>query len=270
MTEEAEVKSEEVTGDESLSDVFNDEEDTKVTPENEETGEATETETPDKPDKESETKESESEKGEPEKPEKEVTEKVETPSTESIGLQAALVAERHKRQEAEKKLKDIEKPETVPDPIEDPTGYADYIGAKSDKNLLSTKIELSRDLMMDSKEDYIEKEKVFMDLIGTNNDEGVFIISDSSLFQKFQEAKSPARFAYDHAVQYLDVQAKSDPEYREKLKAEILEELQKEIKEKDEGVKATDVPNLTKASAGSNTTQVEKLVDLEDMFEETD
>ena len=264
MTEEAEVKSEEVTGDESLSDVFNDEEDTKVTED----------------DKSTETKESESEKGEPEKepdkePEKELEkepekEKAETPSAESIGLQAALVAERHKRQEAEKKLKDLEEPETVPDPIEDPTGYSDHIKAEAKKNLLITKIELSRDLMMDSKEDYTEKEKVFMDLIGTNNDEGVFIISDPSLFQKFQEAKSPARFAYDHAVQYLDVQTKSDPEYREKLKIEILAELQKEIEKTEKGVKATDVPNLTKASAGSNTTQVEKLVDLEDMFEETD
>ena len=266
MTEEAEVKSEEVTGDESLSDVFNDDEDKGSEEQS------------------TETEKSESEKVEPEKepdkePEKELEkepekEKAETPSAESIGLQAALVAERHKRQEAEKKLKDIEVPETIPDPIEDPKGYADHISAKSDKNLLSTKIELSRDLMMDSKDDYVEKEKVFMDLIG-KDDDGVFNITNQSLFAMFQEAKSPARFAYDHAVQYLDVQTKSDPKYRENLKAELLAEIQKDAekevnKEAEKGVKATDVPNLTQASAGSNTVQVEKLVDLEEMFPDED
>lgn len=252
MTEQAEAISEEVTEDLSLSDMFNEpEEDAEL--------ETVETE-------------AEVEKGEAEE---EVTadaetesEAVETPSTETAGLQAALVAERKKRQEAEDRLKGLEEPEIIPDPVEDPQGYADHITAKADKGLLDTRINLSRDLMIDAKDDYLEKEKVFMGLIGTVDDEGRLSIADPTLFARFQEAKNPARFAYQHAVDHLDIQAKSDPEYREKLKAELKKELLAEMEAKPTGVKATEVPDLTNAAAGSNSIPVVKDVGLGNMFDE--
>lgn len=246
--EEAEVL-EEVTGEESLSDAFND--------------------TEDEPEAIVAEEEAEEEKGAEEVTAEAETEPepVETPSTESAGLQAALVAERRKRQEAEEKLKGLEEPETVPDPIEDPTGYADFITAKSDKGLLQTRIDLSRDVMMDSKEDYLEKETVFMGLIGNVDDDGKLSITDQTLFTKFQAAKNPARFAYQHAVQHLDIAAKSDPNYRDNLKAELKAEILAEMGGKPTGLKATEVPNLTKATATkSNSEPVEKLQELEDMF----
>ena len=254
MTEEETTQVETATDDTNdLSDAFNDEE---VTTE-------TETETT-----ETETTETETEKGaetkETEKSETKATETEVTPTSETIGLQAALVAERHKRQEAERKLKETEVPETVPDPIEDPKGYSDHIEAKADKNLLSTKIDLSRDIMMDSKDDYLEKEKVFMGLVGSDVD-GEFVIADESLFQRFKASKNPGKFAYETAVTHLDIEAKSAPDYVEKLLAKEKEKWLAELQEAgkvSEGLKVTDVPDLTGASAGSNATEIEKVEDL--------
>ena len=254
MTDEAEAAPEETEL--TLSDAFNDDE-----VETEET-ETTET----KATTETEKGEEEDSKGkETEEPE---SKKVEAPSTETAGLQAALLAERHKRQKAEKKLKSLEEPETVPDPIEDPEGYSEHISAKADKNLLSAKIDLSRDLMMDSKDDYLEKEKVFMGLIGEGND-GEFVVTDQSLHDRFKSSKNPASFAYKHAVKHLDVEAKSAPDYEEKLTARIKAEILAEMDEAGTGkpaLKAVDVPDLTKAAAGSNSESVEKEDDLGDIF----
>jgi len=246
MTEEALAVSDDA---DTITDIFDDEPETTET---ESTDEVVETGTEKGEDKPGETEESTDDA------------KVETPSTESDGLQAALIAERRKRQEAERKLKETAEPETVPDPIEDPTGYAKHIESKADKNLLGAKIDLSRDVMMDSKDDYLEKEKVFMGLIGEETEDG-FNVVDINLFKQFKDAKNPARFAYDHATHYLDIQEKSSPDYRDKLKNELREELLAELK--SEGISAVDVPDLTKSGAGSNSSVVEKdYSDIGDVF----
>ena len=197
---------------------------------------------------------------------KDETKDAETPSAEETGLKAALAAERRKRQEAEGKLreKEAEKPK-VPDPIEDPEGYASHLRAENGRNEFKTKIALSRDLMIDTREDFIEKEKVFMGLVA--DEEGN--ITDESLFRKFQNAPNPARFAYNHAKEHLEVLELKSPEYREKLKAEIRAEVEAELKGK-KPKSATEVPDLTKATAaGSNSEKVEELTELSDMFKDS-
>jgi len=218
----------------------------------------------------------EEEKGEVEEPEtEEVTAEAETPETEpetpaespsaEQGQMAALLAERQRRQEAERKLAELETQEPVPDPIEDPEGYAKHLQDNNAKSALDTRIELSREIMVETDPDYVELEQEFMGMVVDS--EGVVI--DTSLLQQFQQDKFPARFARDHAKAQRELKKLTDPKYLEKLKAEwrveVLAEIQAESKK---GVPAVDVPNLTNAAAGSNSSVKEVPLTLEGMFEE--
>ncbi len=252
--ETEEVETEEVTGELSLLDVFKDSEEEEVV----------------------ETAETEDDKGEVEakaEPEEEAKAetKVESPSTESIGLQAALVAERQKRQAVEEKLRNLEEPEKIPDPIEDPDGFSAHVKAESTKGLLETKISLSRSLIMSVKEDFPEKEKVFMDLVGRIED-GKLIITNELLFKQFQDSDNPGLFAYDHAVDHLLAEKYKDPDFEKNLEARLTEKILAGLKKEGTGLKATDVPDLTKATAsGSNTEPVEREVtEVNQLFPEDD
>lgn len=248
---------------ETLTDLFNDDKEeapaeTKAEAETEsEKGEETKPETV-------ETKAEETE----DKTEEKEAEPVEKPSTESVGLQAALVAERQKRQKAEAELKKLQEPEKIPDVIEDPEGYAKYLEGKNDTTAQKTKIDLSRSIVLSMKDDYLEKEGVFMGLIGDIEDGKLVEITDQSLYEKFLASDNPALFAYDYAAKHQQVEKLSDPKYLEEL---IQERAAKIVAEQsvDTGVKAEQVPDLTTApAAGSNGVEPEKLVDLDDMFEE--
>lgn len=216
--------------------------------------------------------ETEVEKGETEeveveaKAEAETTEEVETPATDQTvaGLKAALTAERTKRQEAEGKLKATEAKETAPDPIEDPEGYAEYLEARSDKSSLETRIAISRDVWMDAKDDYLEKEKVFMGLVADSEGN----IADESLHKKFLASKNPAKFAYDHATEHQRLEVLRSPDYEAKLRAKIEAELLAKVQ--PSGKRAVDVPDLTKATdSGSNSTPVETLATIDEMFKDS-
>ncbi len=195
--------------------------------------------------------------------------KAESPSAETAtakerALQAEIDRIRAKNRKLEEGAKTPE-PVKVPDPIEDPEGYASHLQAESGRNEFKTKIALSRDLMLDTREDFIEKEKVFMGLVA---DEDGNII-DETLFRKFQNAPNPARFAYNHAKEYIEVQELKSPQYREKLRAEIRAELEAEFKGK-KPKSAVEVPDLTKATAAaSNSSPVEELTELKDMFRDS-
>tara|TARA_R110000822_G_scaffold77081_2_gene185096 strand:+ start:1884 stop:2684 length:801 start_codon:yes stop_codon:yes gene_type:complete len=197
------------------------------------------------------------------------SEEVETPATEeTVGLKAALSAERRKRQEAEQKL-NAQKQE-VPDPIENPEGYAEYIKTQHSQDTTSTKISLSRDMMMDANEDYADKEKVFMDLVGVEYDDNgqAIAVDDQKLYREFISSPNPARFAYNKAKEHLEVQRLKSPAYREQLRAELKAELEAELKQKDKGgVSATEVPDLTNATAsGSNSQRLSSRDEISSVF----
>lgn len=196
---------------------------------------------------------------------------------ESVPI-AALHAERRKRQEAEAKLRDIQEGKKIPDPIEDPEGYSKHIESVVSARSLDDRITMSRELYAELKDDYAEKEKVFMQLVGAEFDEDgkLLSIQDEGLLKKFHASKNPAKFAYDTANEHLEIQKLRDPKYKEQLENEIrqkiLDELNKDKKDdkpKDKTVKATEVPDLTQATAsGSNSIQKEKEVsELDDVFE---
>lgn len=204
--------------------------------------------------------------------EKEPETKVEaSPASESeAGLKAALAAERTKRQKAEDELRRAKEEKTkVPDPVEDPEGYAKYLETRNDQSSLKSKVDISRELMLETKDDFVDMEKVFMGLVA--DAEGN--VTDESLLRKFQSSPNPAKFAYNHAKEHLEVQRLRDPKYKESLEAEIREKVRKEL-EAEYSVKggkkprsATEMPDLTNATAsGNNSTPVGKVADLNDLM----
>lgn len=247
MAELAEEATEVTNGGiESLSDLFNDDEVVETTEQNTPEVETTETEKVE-PEKADEKPEAEEPRDDP---------KVETTATEQeSGQMAALIAERRKRQEAENKLKEYEAKKAVPDPIDDPEGYANHVKLDNQSAMLQTKITLSRDLMIDNTTDYAEKEAVFIGLVVDQDGK----ITNQSLLQQFQESANPARFAYQHAKEHLEVQQLKDPKYRENLEAELRLKILKELEadaSKSETLTAAQVPDLTTATASAKNSEV--------------
>jgi len=230
-----------------------------------------------------ESKESEDEKGETEteteaKAEDKETDdesdedksKVETPSTEDVGLQAALTAERKKRQAAETKLAELKGDPEAPDPIDDPEGYRKHIQGMHDAAERKIRINTSRSVMVDLKDDFEEKEKVFMGLLGiTTDDDGKVVdIENRSLYDQFSVNENPARFAYDHAVKHLLFEEITSPDYEKNLRKKIEAEMTEKLKKPKEDIDATEVPDLSTA-AGSNSTKVETIPEVAEMFKDS-
>ena len=186
------------------------------------------------------------------------SEEPEEPTAES-GLQSALLAERRKRQDLEARLREQEEREEVPDPTYDPEGYAKHMDARAEATTRKIKIDLSRDLMLESHDDFEAKEVVFMDLLKLDENGTP---RNVTLYEDFIKAPNPARFAYNAAKEHLEVEEIRSPNYREKLKAELLAEIQAELKgeESTKGKSALDIPSLTSAtSVNSNSNPAEVL-----------
>mgnify|MGYP005807445601 CR=1 FL=1 len=172
------------------------------------------------------------------------------------GLHKARDAERHKRQEAEGKLKKQETAPIVrPDPVTDPDAYTDSVMGEVDGRLLKSKIEQSQELMRDSKDDYEETEKVFITLL--TDDSGA--IADPKLLSQFNNSRNPAKFAYEHAKKHLDYTDRTAEDYESRIEAKVAARLKAEYEAK--GVSALDLPNLSNAAASDSNT--EKLIPKE-------
>jgi len=144
----------------------------------------------------------------------------------------AVIAERRKRQELEKKVlefeskfeqlqaKQVQKEKVVrPDPIDDPTGAANYDKGELENSFYKTKISLSQSVMRSLHKDYNEMEKEFMKLAE----------NDLHLSQQLRQSSNPAEFAYKTAKAHIESENFKNPDYikdlKEQMKKEILTEL---------------------------------------------
>lgn len=213
----------------SLDDLLNDvpepEAQAPETPEPQETGEATpeaETKTDESADEtpqEAETPEAKQEEGE-------------------SWTKAAVIDERRKRQELERKLAELEaskaenKPER-PDVFADPDGAFSHV-EQSLKNEMamaihSTRLELSQEMMRTVFPDYDELESEFVDMAKDN----------PVLLQELQNSTMPARFAYDTAKKAREAaELKNVDKMRAKMEAEIRAEIEAQIKQEAEQTQA--------------------------------
>ena len=247
-----------------LDSIFNDDEETGEQVEETKTEEQPEGET-----KEEETTETKDKAETESEEESEDSEEV-TPTSETSNHvpMDALISERRKRQDAEKRLSEYEskQKEEIPDPVADPEGFQVYNEQKIQEAGWQTRVTFSRELMLESKTDFEEKEKVFISLLGDVDENGKLNVTDQSLYNKFTQSTNPAKFAYEHATEHLDFKEKTSPDYeknlREKIEAEIRAEYEKDT------VDAGKVPNLTKHTAAqSNHVHKESDDSLEDVLE---
>lgn len=205
------------------------------------------------------------EEAEETKTEVEETAEGEPPSSnKEAGQQAALVAERRLRQTAQRAYNELKaeraEEEATPDPVTDPDGYAKYLMDRQDKLALETKIKMSQVLMRKHHEDYDDTEKVFMSLIGSEDDDGLFTVSDDTLLKKMHAADSPGDFAYTHAKKHLDFVNKSADDYETNLEKKIEAKIRKEYE--DKGI--TGLPDLTNAAASASNT--DKAVEISENY----
>ena len=165
------------------------------------------------------------------------------------------------RENAELKAKLQPKEEDDVDLFADPDKFKKSVDDKINNATLSTKISLSREFIMDSKPDYVEKEAKFVEMA----------TADRSLVTKMNQSSNPAKFAYETASKQIAYEAKlklvdeiGDPEaYKAKLKQEILDEL-KSVQPAKKPAKR--VPSLATASATSGATKA--TTSLEDLVPE--
>ena len=139
------------------------------------------------------------------------------------GLQAGIVEERRKRQEAEKRIEQYEqylrsqqqgqqpnKPDFWEAPEEYLSQYARSLQGQFQQNLTN----LSVDMMRSTHDDYDEMEAKFTEMAEQN----------PALIQQLRQSGNPARFAYETAKSEVQRQQLSDPNYLEKMKAEWIAE----------------------------------------------
>jgi hypothetical protein len=220
------------------------------------------------PEVEAEAETTEEAKGEEEAEEvTEVTETEETTSEPPSQPQhvpiAALTAERRKRQEAAAKLEHYEE---IPDPVESPKEYAEFVRNEAQANSLNERINLSRSIMVDMDPDYSKYEAEFMasvsePLMGEDGKQVIengipqVKIVNQDLFNQFRDSPNPAKFARDMGKDIQMYRERMDPAFEQKLRQQW------------EAEKAT-MPDLTTATAsGNNSEPVETPTELSNVFD---
>lgn len=167
---------------------------------------------------------------------------------------AAVKDERRKRQELERKLEELqkqqgEKQEELPDVFDDQKAFVDSIRQEYRQELAKTKLELAREMMMDSHDDYEAMETLFIETIAKEN---------PVLAAEARKASNPAKFVYQNAKKYQEYKEMQDVDsMREKLRAEIRAELKAELDsaKQEKAAKVSDIkPSLAKARASDKDT----------------
>ena len=166
--------------------------------------------------------ESETEKVETEKSEEVETTAAKESEEEESWTKAAVLDERRKRQELERKLAEYEKakPER-PDVFEDQDGAFGHVKDELRSEIGNIKLELSQDMMRSIHEDYDELESEFIELAKDN----------AALLTELNQAKNPARFAYETAKKARQAAELKDVEgMRAKIEAEMRAEIEAKLK----------------------------------------
>jgi hypothetical protein len=251
------VEAAESTGEQSLSELFEDEPEAKA--EEESKGEDIDKPEDVKAPELDVEEESKGESEEEEKPETEEEPKAETPTAEQ-GQLAALLAERQKRQEVERRLEELEGKE-------EPSEEEQALHTTLQTNERKLRIELSRDFMIETDPEYEKTyEPYFMRQVLTEAGE----IKDEKLLQEFYAAPSPAKYVRDYAKKQIEVERLSDPKYIERIKADARKEVLAEIEAESKKLADAKVPNLAQATEdGSNSTPVEEPEQFQNIFKDS-
>ena len=139
--------------------------------------------------------------------------------------QAAVIAERRKRQELEKRLAEIEAAQREapkrPDVFDDQDGAFNHVQQQLQSEMVNMRLEFAQEMMRDAHPDYDELEAEFIEMAREN----------PVLQAELRNSRNPARYAYETARKARAAQELQNIDaYKEKLKAELRAELEAEIK----------------------------------------
>ena len=151
--------------------------------------------------------------------------------------------------EAERKLEELQRQQLqpkkeLPDVLEDQNAFADSLREEYDQKLYDTRVQMGREMMIDAHDDYIETEKVFLDVVAKEN---------PVLAAEARKSSNPAKFLYQNTKKYQEYKDLQDVDLtRERIRAEVRKELEAELKanQEAESAKVSDIkPSLAKARA---------------------
>lgn len=192
------------------------------------------------------------------------TSETESAEDKSVPL-AALLDERDKRQKLKRDLEEREariaeltkKPASErPDIFEDQEGAFKHITQELNTARAEDRFSLSRDFMSMLKDDYEDKEQVFMALAK----------EDETLREKLWKSPNPARFAYETAVKHEKLKELDNiDDLKERIRAEVRAELEAEQKAKTDTKRSSITPSLAKGRSTSGLETIED-DDLQDVL----
>jgi hypothetical protein len=173
---------------------------------------------------------------------------------EEQGLVKAMLAERDKRQESERKVKELEeqisKQETVelPDPIDSPADFKQNIMDETQASLNTRIYNMAEAMVRSAHPDFDAMVESF-EASATQAD-----------VEAARAAPNPALELYNIGKRYKEVSDIGDPTtYKERLRAEILQEIKDGKTSDDKEAKKTALKdNLTKSLAGEQTKGVKE------------
>ena len=146
----------------------------------------------------------------------------EKPEPKEEWTKAAVIDERRKRQQLEREIAELRKQSQQsprPDVFEDPEGAFRHEREQLTAQIHATRLELTQELMRDAHQDYDELESEFVELAQQN----------PFLIQELQQARNPAKFAYETAKKARDAAALKDVD---KLKADLEAKIRAELEAK--------------------------------------
>ena len=171
-------------------------------------------------------------KDEPKEPEKAETTSEEEAEKANWTFQA-VKDERRKRQELEKQLEELKagqnnpEPKELPDIFENQEGFVNDLREQMRVETRQQIIQNQRDMMIEFKSDYEEKEAAFIEF-GKNN---------PTLLAEANAAPNPAKFAYEQGSKILEYKQMQDVDgMKAKLRAEIEAEVRSELESKQSSI----------------------------------
>lgn len=174
-------------------------------------------------------------------------------SDEENWTKAAVLDERRKRQDLERKYEELlskqqkQEPQKAPDVFEDQEGFTNHIGQTLQNEVFKARVEISQELMREKHADYDEKEAMFADMAKESPE----------LWQKLRASAMPAKFVYETVVKAERLKAMENiDEWESKktaeLEAKIRQQLEAEFAEKSKSKAAVSSLKPSLANARSS------------------
>lgn len=190
-------------------------------------------------------------------------------STREKAYLAQAKDERQKRQEREARIQELEaklaefekpKDESAPDVFEDQEGYTNHLRTEFQQQLSKAKLDIAREIMMDTHSDYAEVEQYVLEQLPKN----------PALKAELQQSTNVAKAVYEYGKKmqkFQEMKEFNPDEFEAKVRAKVEAEMKAKYEQQaQEAEKAASLsPSLANAR-GSNVAEQKEIQDISDVF----